>query len=447
MMRFKYALYGALAAVLAVPLTASAQDMVIRDVTILDGTGAPPRENSWVSIEGARILEVGTGEPPRASAVVDGEGQYLIPGLIDSHVHIGGGRIRNEGDPAAEMKSRREAAISGLHGYLYSGVTTVYDSGNFAEFIFPLRDAERAGNIQSPRIYATGGVVAFPGGYGAGPGATVIGSVEDFKRLDAHLNFHPHMVKILLDPQGRRGIPRAPVFPEELLMKVVEHIHSRGIRATVHIPSEAEARMALAAGVDALAHLPARTALSDDFIALAASKRIPMATTLAVFSNISQVADTPEMFDSVLYQAVVAVEERVRQKTAERERYMSSGMSRFFARMLPGMQQRLFALYEGGAILALGTDRSLAPTVHQELQLIVEAGVPPLQALRMATLNAAIYLGLERNLGSISPEKLADLVLLSADPTVDVANSEKIVMVFKNGKRIDREALDVPANR
>lgn len=445
-MTYQNFLYSAFFAACIAGGNAVAQSIVIRDVTLLDGTGEAALSDAWVSIADNYILGIGTGNAPDAPLVIDGHGHFLIPGLIDAHVHIGGGRIRTEGDAASEMEARRAAAIPALHGYLYSGVTTVYDSGNFSDFIFPLREEERAGRILSPRIYATGGVVAFPGGYGAGPGATVIGSEADFGQLDTHLDYKPDMVKILLDPQGRRGIPEAPVFPSRLLTKVIERIHDRDIRTTVHIPSEAEAREAIAAGIDALAHLPARTELSDDFIALASAQRVPMATTLAVFSNIARVADDPGMFDTPLYQAVLPRGERTRQQTVERDRYISSGMSDFFARMLPGMQQRLLALYEGGAVLALGTDRSFGPTVHQELSLIVQSGIPPAQVLRMATLNAAIYLGIEDHLGSIQPGKLADMVLLSADLTVDITNAEKIVLVIKNGEVIDRTGLDVPAN-
>lgn len=446
-MTYQKLMFGAFLFASVVCGQAVAQSIVIKDVTLFDGTGGEALTNAWVSIEGSHILGVGTEAAPDASLVIDGEGQFLIPGLIDAHVHIGGGRIRAGGDASSEMDARRAAAIPALHGYLYSGVTTVYDSGNFSDFIFPLRDEERPGRIQSPRIYATGGVVAFPGGYGAGPGATVVGSDADFDRLDAHLDYAPDMVKILLDPQGRRGIPEAPVFPNTLLSNVIAYIHRRGIRTTVHIPSEAEARAAIAAGIDALAHLPARSELSDDFIALAGTRGIPMATTLAVFSNIARVANDPEMFDTPLYQAVLPLEERTRQQTVEREHYVSSGMSIFFARMLPGMQQRLLALHQGGAVLALGTDRSFAPTVHQELRLIVESGISPAQALKMATHNAAVYLGLEQNLGSVQPGKLADLVLLAGDPSLDISNSEEIVLVIKNGQVIDREALDVPANK
>ncbi len=400
------------------PIPGFSQDIVIRHVTLLDGRGGAPVLDAWVAAKNNRIQAIGTGVSPSGIIEIDGRGKFLIPGLIDAHVHIGGGRIRlaENIDPDA----RRAAIISSLHGYLYSGVTTIYDSGNIPEIVFPFREQERTGAIKSPRIYATGGVVAFPGGYGSGPGATVIGSMADFDSLDKHLQYEPDMVKILIDPQGRMGSPQVPIFTQSLLSAVVQRIHDRGILTTAHIPSEAEARLAIESGVDALAHLPARSTMSDDFISYAAEHGTPMATTLAVFSNIARVADEPEMFDTALYEAVLTSEDRSNRKTAERQRYISSGMSSFFSGMLPAMQKNMMSLHDGGVTLALGTDRSVGPATHQELRLLSDSGIPEAEIIRVATLNAAIYIGLEADLGSIEVGKLADMVLLSADPLEDI---------------------------
>lgn len=434
-------------AAFASPQCVNASDLVIEHVTLIDGRGQPPLEDAWIAISSDKITSLGQGASPSATTKINGRGKYLLPGLIDSHVHIGGGRIRLLASAASDPAVRDASILSSLHGYLYSGVTTVYDSGNFPEIIFPLRDKERSGEILSPRILATGGVVAFRGGYGSGEGATIIGSADDLERLDQHLNYEPDMVKVLLDPQGRMGIPEAPIFSSALLKQVIDRVHSRGIRTTFHIPAEAEARMAIDAGADALAHLPARMDISQGFAAYARENGIPMSTTLAVFSNIARVAETPEMFETPLFQNVVSTEERLKYKTVERDRYISSGMSSFFNRMLPGMQGHLKTLYESGVVLALGTDRSVGPTVHQELELIVQSGVTPADALKMATYNAAIYLDMQAELGSIEEGKLADMILLSRNPIQNISNSRSIEMVIKAGKIIDLTSLDLPVNR
>ena len=111
------------------------------------------------------------------------------------------------------------------------------------------------------------------------------------------------------------------------------------------------------------------------------------------------------------------------------------------------MQRNLYSLYQGGAILALGTDRSVGPATHQELRLLVDSGLPEADVIRIATLNAAAYLGLDSDLGSIEVGKLADMVLLSADPLEDIDNAQLISAVVKGGKVIDRQALQLPVNQ
>jgi imidazolonepropionase-like amidohydrolase len=122
-------------------------------------------------------------------------------------------------------------------------------------------------------------------------------------------------------------------------------------------------------------------------------------------------------------------------------------MSARFQPMVPQMFSTARRMHESGVIVALGTDRTFGASVHMELELLHEAGIPLADLLRIATLNGAIYLGLERELGSIEPGKRADMLLLEADPRRDVAAYRRITAVFKEGRYIDRSALDVPANR
>ena len=137
--------------------------LLIEDVTLIDGTGRPAVTHAWVLVTGDRIQQV-SGQPIDVSGVrrIDGRGRWLIPGLMDVHIHLDGGRGRGGGD--------ERAAVEALHGFLYSGFTSVFDAGNSPDFIFDLRRRERAGELVAPRIFATGGVVTVPGGHGAGRG-------------------------------------------------------------------------------------------------------------------------------------------------------------------------------------------------------------------------------------------------------------------------------------
>ena len=114
--------------------------------------------------------------------------------------------------------------------------------------------------------------------------------------------------------------------------------------------------------------------------------------------------------------------------------------------MNPVAQENLRRLNEAGGIVALGTDQDMGPAVHRELELLVDGGISPLDAIKIATLNNAIFLGMEDELGTIEAGKLADLVILNADPTKDINNAKLIDTVIKNGRVIDRTTLQIPGN-
>ena len=115
--------------------------------------------------------------------------------------------------------------------------------------------------------------------------------------------------------------------------------------------------------------------------------------------------------------------------------------------MVPYATDNIGRLHKAGAVLALGTDRAFGPAVHQELELLVKAGISPFDCIRIATLNNAIYIGRQGDLGSIEPGKWADLLLLDADPALDVKNFRSISAVYKSGVRVDLANLDLPINR
>jgi imidazolonepropionase-like amidohydrolase len=110
-------------------------------------------------------------------------------------------------------------------------------------------------------------------------------------------------------------------------------------------------------------------------------------------------------------------------------------------------QENLRLIADAGGVIVLGSDQSTGPASHRELELMVEGGIPALEAIRIGTLNAAIFMGKERELGSVEEGKLADLVLLSADPLENISHTQEIDLVIKGGKVVDRSALDLPVNR
>ena len=436
------------AAVLAVVGAAAAQTSprVIRGVTLIDGNGGAPVENATVVIQGDRIAAVGDASllAPAGAEALDARGQYLIPGLMDMHVHLRGGGGRRDGGVVTPEQER--AGIRGLHSYLYSGVTTIYDAGNRSAFIFQLRRKERAGEIVSPRIFATGGTVASPNGHG-GP-YLVEAWPRDRPALDEHIATGPDILKIGQDEHGWMMRPLINQLPGDLLEHIVRHYHEQGIRSTIHVSTERTAWEAIYAGVDTLAHPIIQAPVSDAYVEMMAVRRIPTVSTLTIGDAASRLVEHPEHLDEPLYRDTYEPEEIERLRTEQRARERENGRTGWMKVMTPVAQENLRRLHAVGKdIVVCGTDQFSGPAVHRELELLVEGGIPPADAIVIATRNAARFLGRLDDLGTIEPGKLADLVLLDADPTVSVDHLKRIVTVIKGGQVVDRSALDLPVNR
>ncbi|MBM3515907.1 MAG: amidohydrolase family protein, partial [Alphaproteobacteria bacterium] len=328
-------------------------DILIRNVTLYDGTGKPAVAGANVLVKGNKIDRVSTEaiKAGRAS-VIDGTGKYLMPGLWDSHVHIRGGQAGSVMQ-GAERKPMidREAGITALHGYLYVGVTSVYDSGNNPDFIFPLRAEERAGKLVSPRIFAAGGTISVTGGYGAGPTALKIDNWEQGQKdLAAKIEREkPDMLKLIIDRQGNYGNKMVPTLTVEMVRNIVHFAAAKGVRSTVHVSAEWDAMDGINAGITAFAHPVLRATVNDAYITALAERKIPISTSMTVFTNIARVADDPAFFDNPLFVATLTEAELHTNKVEERQRYINSGMSAQFKLMMPYAKQNIKNLHEGGA--------------------------------------------------------------------------------------------------
>ena len=338
------------------------------------------------------------------------------------HLHLIGGGAWQASSHQSGNALDFDVGISTLQGYLYYGFTSVYDAGNNPDFILPLRQQERDGKIISPRIFATGQLLSYPGSWNVGyAGIGVRDWPDTLQDLELQLSRKPDVQKITYESFGAGPNPLIPSLPKDLMAKIIEYFHQQGIRTTVHISNEVMARDAIAAGADTLAHVPGVGVISQVFAALVTDSQIPIQTSLAVFDEISQMQDGVDFLKTPEYRATVtAAEIPAREKS--RQRYLTLGWPQWFKTILPNAQRNVRMIHEAGGILVLASDRTFAPAALRELELLVEAGIPPLDVLRIATLNGAIFLGKGDELGSIEAGKLADLVLLRADPSADIAN-------------------------
>ena len=427
-------------------IAADTAKIAFERVNLVDGRGGPVQPEMTVIVQDGRFTVVRPAALVSAADLagarrIDGRGRYLMPGLVDMHVHLEGG-VTVTPNGLREASNDRGRGAAALASYLYSGVTSIYDAGNVPDYIFGLRNEERAGRIAAPRIFATGGIVTYPGSHGSGPGSVDIDAWPVGRQaLDALLERKPDMVKLTLEERGWGARPMIPALPDELLRSIIRRINEAGFRTTVHVSSELRAAQAIFAAADTLAHPVIQGPASEQYFRLLAAKGTPVVTTLTIGENYSRLVEQPEYLDEPLYRKSLSAEQISALRGSTRNAWRESLWTHWMKLMTPVAMENLRKLHEAGGVLVLGTDQTLGPAVHRELELLQQAGIPAAALTRIATLNGAIFLGRAAQAGSIEAGKEADALLLSKDPTRDIRNARQIEQVMKAGKLIDREAL------
>ncbi|KPK80899.1 MAG: hypothetical protein AMS25_08510 [Gemmatimonas sp. SM23_52] len=385
----------------------------IKDVRIFDGDTVIPR--GAVVFRDGTIVDVGTDVTiPSGAEVVDGTHQTVLPGLIDAHVHVLYAQV--------------------LRQFAVFGITTVVDMHMDVAVMQEIksRQAEREPTDVASLVSA-GTLVTVPGGHGTEYGLsipTITGPDEAQSFVDARIADGSDFIKIIYD-DGAALSNEFPTLDKATLTAVIEAAHRRGKLAVVHIMSLREAREAIEAGADGLAHLFCDDAYDEEFGRLAARHDVFVIPTLTVLQIISGTFDPAAILDdSVLLPYLRPTDfDQLRvpfPKTTGRAGYEAA-------------ERAVRQLKAAGVPLLAGTDAVIGVSLHHELASLVEAGLSPVEALIAATSAPATAFDLADR-GRIRPGLRADLVLVRGDPTEDIRATRDIVGVWKNGVRVDREA-------
>lgn len=409
-MRFRHIALTAAAVAWPGQFLVAAERYAIRDVTVIDGTGRPGVPDRTVLIDNGRISAVGGPRLPTGDAkVIDGRGKYLTPGLIDAHIHL-----REAGPDGIKHSMDLPTAKATLAGFLAHGFTTVADLGNLPGAVQKARDIDPA---QSPRLLIAGRLFTAPGGRNKDIGIG-IGSLDPEILAKQRREDRPDLIKIVEDEGGFGGQSAVPALSPALMRGIVEDAHRHGLVVVAHVARESDARKAIAAGVDGLAHPVWAERESEAFVRLMARRRIPFATTLAIADRAR--SPRPETL---------------------------SGFAAWRAEIYPVEAENVARIVRAGGIAALGTDMVSGAASYREMELLVAAGLPPLKVVSIATANAAAFLGRSREFGTVAPGKRADLLLLDQDPAADVAAFKSIRMIFRGGVIVDRDRIAGPVWR
>ena len=435
----------------------TAQATLFEEVFVFDGLADARAGPLDVLVVGDRIAALaphGSLQDARAAraARIDGRGRTLLPGLIDCHVHLGGG----DGlPPWAAKRPNLDAQSAAL---VYSGVTTILAAARDADY----RDLEARialGELAGPRIIASSRFFTAPGGHPVPflkallpwPLSSLIlrGRVVELEdeaaipgALDGEIkDGSPAFIKIVYDDIP----PGAPRLSKGLLGSLIAAVRARGLRASVHVGSPEEALDAVQAGAALLMHVPGDEELAAAQVQALAASGIPIVTTNRIYT-VLDAANRGTLAFSPLEREVMppGAAEAFAQKPAG---YETPGFPQDYIASLPARAGHLAVntrlLFDAGARLVAGTDSGLpaifhGAALHRELAALAALGIPPARVLRMATSDAARALDPKADYGVIAVGARADLLLVEGDPLEDLRATEQIVGVWQAGARVER---------
>ena len=407
--------------------------IILKNATLIDGSGAPPLNNAVIVVRGDKIESVTSNvndaddeclsnakaEPESADSdiIIDLKGKYLLPGLIDLHVHFGG----TDGFEYPGL-SDRKASYDFLHSRLESlkwGVTTVRSAGDFTPDIFDLRDEVDAGKHISPRIIAAGKMIQAKGGH---PLSTVFSGLPEIAEnacvlVDENTDIAVEIgtlvsqgadwIKAYISEVNKLDYPaRIPRISGEKIKKIVEISHKLDKPCMIHVDNISQMREAAEAGADTIEHVFAigstDTEIDDSLIQLLKEKGITVVPTLI---------------------------------SIKKHDNMGENMPRVYNVLLDEVRK----LVDCGVIVGVGTDspipfNEIGESLHEEMAELVNCGMSPLEAITAATSGNARILRMSDKIGRISPLLLADLIVVDGNPLDDIENTKNISLVVANGK-------------
>jgi imidazolonepropionase-like amidohydrolase len=398
---------------------ATSSAFVIRHARVFDGEHTLP--NADVLVEDGRIKAVGANlKVPAATREVDGSGDTLLPGLIDSHTHVWDDALKQA---------------------LIFGVTTELDMFSDIKSDIEFRQEEAAGkNLDAADLRTAGTLVTVEKGHGTEYGLKipVLSSAADAQSfVDARIAEGSDYIKIIYDDGSAYGIS-FPTLSKEELAAVVAAAHKRRKLAVVHIGSQAGARDAIEAGADGLAHTFEDSPPAADFAEMVKSRHAFVVATLTVNESVYGKASGASLVTDAELSPYI---DAAAAANLNRAFPLHQGSKLNFAYALASVT----ALHNARVPVLAGTDAPNPGTahgvsIHRELELLVQAGLTPEEALAAATSLPARTFGLTDR-GRIAPGLRADLLLVKGDPTKSVTDTRAIVSVWKTGVEDDRASF------
>jgi imidazolonepropionase-like amidohydrolase len=419
---------------------AKAQRIVLRGARLIDGSGQPAIENSVLVLEGDHVVAAGKAGAvsiPKDADVRDVSGKTIMPALINLHGHLG---LSSNGADSIPGHYTRENVVKQLNKYLSYGVGTVASFGQDEDAIYNVRDAQRAGTLGGARVYTAGhGFLEYTGRTNPTDLRYRPQNPEearaDVRELAAH---HPDYVKMWVDDGLGHGTKMQPA----IYQAIIDEAHKQHIRVFSHEFYLSDAKALLAAGVDGFAHSIRDQPVDDEVMKTMKARGVFLIPTLVRDEVLFAYADNLKWLDDPFFQA--GLEPGALAMVRSPENVEKGRKDPDIAKYRAGLEmgkKNLKTLSDAGVKIAFGTDSGI-PTrfpgylEHRELQLMVEAGLTPMQAIVAATGTNAGILGGAKQFGTLQAGRRADFVVLDANPLDDIHNTEKLSAVWQAGKTV-----------
>src|SRR6202789_2019934 len=456
-MRVLVVLCGALAAAFAgaaaVAAAAAASPLAITHVTVIDTTGAPPKSDMTVIVKDHRIVDLGRSgavRTPAGARLVDGSGKYLIPGLWDMHVH----------EVFGDWIPRNEKVVPPL--FVANGITGVRDMGGDLDVLKVWRAEIADGRLLGPRMIVAGPMLDGP--VPRFPSSAPVANAADARRWVDELTH-----------QGVDFIKIQSLIPPDGYFAAADEAKKLGMVFVGHVPDAVRASEASNAGQKSIEHFTGifegcstiedqlikgpktlglnvknyDAARAKALIALMAKNQTWQVPTLVWERGQWLVDDIDLSHNPLIKYAPRSWKEHTWPMfVSDIKKDMDTDPLPVRKKFVQMELDMTLAMFRAGVPFMSGTDTAaglhIFPgfSLHQELVLFQQAGLTPMQALQTATLNPAKFMGRAADLGTVEKGKLADLVLLDANPLDDIANTQKIRAVVFAGRYFGRAALD-----
>jgi imidazolonepropionase-like amidohydrolase len=413
-----------LAAVAAMFGSGAAAQTAITHANLIDGTGAPPQRDVTIVMEGGRIAAIGPSAQvavPAGAAVVDAAGKFVVPGIINAHGHVG--------PPPRDPQLRQ---------YALYGVTTTTSMYFDQDDIVAFKAAQRAGDLRGARILTVKYRFMSPPFI---PGSETMTPEEGRAKVDEIVAHGADFVKVWIDAQNGKY----PKLTREFCAAVLDQARKHGKITMAHVFEYEDAKMIVDEGVNILAHNVRDVVIEDDFIAKLKARNVTVISTLAREEAMFVFADEPAFIDAPFFQKGLSAERLALLRTRKRDEQRNDPALAASRRAFEIDMINLKKLSDAGVRIALGTDSGgdlnrffiQGFFEHRQMDLMVAAGLTPMQVIQAFSRHASEALGIDKEFGTLAVGKAADLLLVAKNPLDDIANMHDIAAVYLGGKAFE----------